>query len=410
MDFGKTVSVTWGDTINRKHDFREFSEDKWPSHIDRERTKNNIVFRDATLEDTYKHIFADVIDEYNAKQTRPERCKSVEGYLNELQNKKDGRNAVKPAYELIIQVGDMFDTGYKQADAKESRQAEEILREYWGGFEKRNPNLVVSWSAIHVDESTPHLGVCVVPVGEGYRRGMSKQVSLSKALACQGFPDEKGGRSGFDRWIESERQVMESLCRKRGIDVVRLDDPKRDKMTMHEYKSFCSAFDRTIDRELRTIVGRPLRTTKKAEQGLLGYSDKDYERLWDEYIKLGMRCRADEALIKRTSAHEVDKAKDAASRLYRENSEVKKELELTRRKHDAEQAKSDMLLKSLKTVIEGLDEVSARRVLPALQKGLVGGDMVQKRLQRIALKQGQKRSYREHETERRTTSDTQSRQ
>lgn len=65
-------------------------------------------------------------------------------------------------------------------------------------------------------EGTPHLHLLVQFVGEGYVKGLSHQVSISKALQCDGF--ERGGsrRTGYSlsRWAKDvEDNVMEPLLK-----------------------------------------------------------------------------------------------------------------------------------------------------------------------------------------------------
>ena len=257
MKFPKTVSLTWDDCVNRKHDFRDFPPGEWPDHIDRERTGNNIIFKAGTLEEAYEELFGDVIKNYNRKQRRADRKRKggALGYLRELQEKvkkikkeKDKKdNTVKPCYQLLLQVGDMWDTGYENCPVA-AKQAEEILTEYYARFAARNPRLFIAWAGLHADESCPHLGITVISNADGYEKGLSKQVSLSRALAQQGYEDEPGA-TGFDKWIEAERQELERLARKRGIEIVRKNDPERKKLTQYEYQSQQEAIKSANDKK-----------------------------------------------------------------------------------------------------------------------------------------------------------------
>ena len=47
-------------------------------------------------------------------------------------------------------------------------------------LQKEAPNLVVANAVIHYDEASPHMHVVAVPVADGFKKGMSKQVSKRK--------------------------------------------------------------------------------------------------------------------------------------------------------------------------------------------------------------------------------------
>lgn len=130
---------------------------------------------------------------------------------------------------------------------------------------------------------------------------------MSKALARQGFPDKKG-EIGFDKWIKAEREELAKVARKHGIDIVQKNDPKRDRMTKEEYKSFIRAMERETGRQLeQDLKKEPLTKLKHAEKGMFGYSKEDYERLYKAYLEMGNRCWKAEKLLKDTAA--MDKKK-----------------------------------------------------------------------------------------------------
>lgn len=47
-------------------------------------------------------------------------------------------------------------------------------------LQKFASNLVVANAVIHYDEASPHMHVVAVPVAEGFKKGMTKQVSKRK--------------------------------------------------------------------------------------------------------------------------------------------------------------------------------------------------------------------------------------
>lgn len=317
---GKTVTATCAPLCNEEHDLDK-EKRKEKDYVDAERTDDNITFEYKPLEKLYHEEFDASVESYNAKQKRSDRQKSVDGYLQELENnvtrykkmsaaQRTDDCSVKSRYEMILYVGDMHDTGYKSNPAA-AKQAEEILTEYWKGFKERNPNLKVQYSAMHRDEATPHLNISFVPIAGGYKTGLDKRVSMSKALAQQGYPDKRG-EIGFDKWIKAERAELARLARARGLEIIEKNDPNRQKLTIAEYKSQSRAIERETNRQLKDEMEKlQLRRLKKVKPNMLGYvSGESYEQLYKEYCEIGNRCFKAEKLIKDTAA--MDKQKLAA--------------------------------------------------------------------------------------------------
>lgn len=103
----------------------------------------------------------------------------------------------KPFHELILQIGNCDDTavGTETAD-----KATEALKEYFSGFQERNPHLRVFSAHLHLDEHTPHIHIDFVPFTTGSRRGHDTRVSLKQALLQQGF---KGDGKRDNEWKSS---------------------------------------------------------------------------------------------------------------------------------------------------------------------------------------------------------------
>ena len=84
-------------------------------------------------------------------------------------------------------------------------------------FEQRNPNLKVFNAVMHLDESTPHLRIDLVPVAHKEQRGMPLKNSMSGALREQGFSSSNRMENERTAWAESERSVMEQILLKHGL-------------------------------------------------------------------------------------------------------------------------------------------------------------------------------------------------
>ena len=379
MATGKTVTATCAPVCSEEHDLDKEKREKL-DYIDHDRTDDNITFEYRPLQEVYQEQFGAAIEQYNEKQKRPERRKSVEGYMNELENnvtrykkmnarEKSDDNSVKSRYEMLLYVGDMHDTGYK-SDPAAAKQAEEILTEYVQGFKERNPNMVVQYSYMHQDEATPHAGIVFVPVASGYKTGLDKRVSMSKALAQQGFPDKRG-EIGFDKWIKSERAELRRLAEERGLSIVEKNDPKRERLTAAEYKSQSRAIERETERQLKGEMEKsPLRRLKQEKPNMLGYvSGETYERLYKEYCAIGDRCFKAEKLVKETAA--LDKQK-----LDSDNAQLVKDLDVVLAAHDEKekalaksQGETKQAVAAFKTAVGALSKDGARYLSNVLQKG-----------------------------------------
>lgn len=149
-----------------KHNLRKYKSSDY--------SKDNIfiVYGTSNLIDDVKTVyhkeFDEALEEYNKKQTRPDR--KIEDYFEHVAGKEQDM-----AVEIIIQIGDR--EFWKQFDdMKLSYQI--ILDE----LRKRLPQFVVANAVVHLDEDSPHMHIVGVPVADGYKKGLSKQVSKRKVF------------------------------------------------------------------------------------------------------------------------------------------------------------------------------------------------------------------------------------
>ena len=94
-------------------------------------------------ERNHHELFDEAQKRFNEKQTRSDRC--IDDYYEKIRSGKQE----KPFHELILQIGNCDDTavGTETAD-----KATEALREYYSGFQERNPHLRVFSAHLHLDE------------------------------------------------------------------------------------------------------------------------------------------------------------------------------------------------------------------------------------------------------------------
>lgn len=131
-------------------------------------TKN--IYTD--MENFYKTEFADALYNYNLKQQRENR--KIVDYLSKME--KDTKTNI--AVEILFQIGDKED--WKDKTLEEKQKSTDIFKIAVLELEKRNIKVVNA--SLHLDETSPHLHVIAVPVIEGQKRGLEKQVSQNKVI------------------------------------------------------------------------------------------------------------------------------------------------------------------------------------------------------------------------------------
>ena len=119
----------------------------------------------------YIKEFDDARIKYNEKQTRNDR--KIENYFEHI-SKNDKTDL---ACEIIVGLGDMF--FWKRKTEKYRRKMTGVFIEQINELEKVAPSFKIANATIHYDESSPHLHIVGVPVKNGNKNGMEKQVGKS---------------------------------------------------------------------------------------------------------------------------------------------------------------------------------------------------------------------------------------
>lgn len=258
-----TVTVHWNEgSPAQDHNQRKPELCSHEEHIDlaneHGQSFHDVIYRQ-DLTEAYREVFGDAIEEYNAGQTRKDRMKSAEGYMDEVQNDNRGKRQTKrvngkrvideqarrgkqPSYEITVKVGntererDEKGRTVYDADGHHIRPEElprelqrSILREYVETFQESNPNFWVVNADIHGDEgfynargvweyAEIHPHIEFIPVAEGFKKGLGVQNSMNKALEAMGC----GGADGYDKWAKKEQARLEAI-------------------TLEHYKTYCLA-------------------------------------------------------------------------------------------------------------------------------------------------------------------------
>ena len=209
---GKSVSIMLG-CGSLAHNNRAFSTENVAPAL----TPNNVIFTQQKLRDAYHDIFGEALEQYNQKQKRNDR--KIPDYYEHIRQSKNGE---KLYHELVIQVGNRYDTGIGSPDAE---TAKDILSQYYHDFVSRNPNLRVFNAVLHMDEpdGTPHLHIDFIPIATDQKRGLEVKNSMRQALQQQGFDfqltyvvadaisasyGKKAPNIGGGRWLDAERAAL----------------------------------------------------------------------------------------------------------------------------------------------------------------------------------------------------------
>ena len=203
-----------------KHNERK-PEDKdalkdYGQHINWNKTQDNEVLVSKPIKQVYKDVFQSSVDAYNKKQKRSDR--KIKNYFSKVKKSKN----LDVQKEFIVQAGKMGQQ--LDSDPQENeRLQKQVLETYLDEFQKTYPQLHVYSAVIHVDEKSPHMHMAVVPEASGYKRGVAKQPSFSKAVGIKNIDD-------FREFCEANRNLLKQAVEKTlGADV------QREEVGTHAY-------------------------------------------------------------------------------------------------------------------------------------------------------------------------------
>lgn len=211
-----TVSLCKGKGSTRHNDRSIKNQKNTSKSWDAEKSHLNIVYKNEDIEKVYKELFGDALDKYNdkiRKSSHPERV--IDDYykhiLKQSQKPSKKKNQVKPFYEFVATIGNMYD----KSNPLEYPKIKAALDEYNRSFAIRNPNFYVFQQITHCDEvGMDHTHTDIIPIAKGGKNGLSLKTSLSGALREMGYT----GRDAFEQWRENEEKVMIQIMEKHGLE------------------------------------------------------------------------------------------------------------------------------------------------------------------------------------------------
>lgn len=212
---GLTFSVKiHRDATNIRHNNRTLTEEEYKEpaheHIIREKSENNIVIRQSTIQEAYKEVFGEALEEYNAKQKRQDR-KIKDYYLHVYHSK-----TLDLQREMIFGLGNKED--WDKLGYEKKKEAGQLLKEVVEDFIKDKKDHIHVYNAVvHLDEAgAPHAHITFIPLAHGYKNGLRTQPSWTKSLAQMGYPGK--GRKPFMAFRETEVERIGRIAKKYGIE------------------------------------------------------------------------------------------------------------------------------------------------------------------------------------------------
>lgn len=216
--------------VRQAHNARRYM----PPNADPDRSGDNITFCDVPVRDAYHKLFDDAVKEFNERQIAcRKKDRVIKDYYTQI---LDSRK--QAAYELIVQIGGKADGGTPDA-------AVQALKEFYSGWQKANPQLVICGGYLHLDEQSPHLHIDYIPLAQ-CTRGMKLQNSLTRALKEQGFVTKGRSDTAQMQWEQSERDRFRGICSNLGIDVAAQGVGRRRHLSVDEYKDACDQVSSAI--------------------------------------------------------------------------------------------------------------------------------------------------------------------
>lgn len=312
-----TISIHVGNTSSIIHNNRK-TENHTNPDIDVSRSGNNITLVQENIKDSYEKLFGQAVDEYNAKQKRADR--KINNYLQKVKD-----SALDHQKEFIMQIGDYQslekiaeEQGCKVWETQEWQLRAETLKQAVLDFQVQNPNLYVYNAVIHLDELNPHAHVNFIPVGDNMKKGLSKQVSMNRALENMGYDakfevsseaknvKERGrikldNSKNFKNWrddnLERVKEIAKEVYHKAGHE---FEFVEGDKSNQHES---VQAYKKTVEaakEKSSQIIQESLKMAESVENEAKASKEElysEWEKDWDKTIREFPDFKIDELTV-----------------------------------------------------------------------------------------------------------------
>ena len=358
-----------------KHNLRKYhSSDYSQNHIVLLQGTDNLM---KDVKKVYREQFDEALKEYNAKQTREDR--KIEDYSSHVAEKQQDM-----AVEIIFQVGDKEFWKTHQIDRENVENVYDGILWY---LKEYIPDYVVANAVVHYDEASPHMHVVGVPVGQGFKRGLSTKVSkrsvftqetLSKVLQGElreiarawvmkyldtGFKEKQKGRNhdltvmeykvqqetNKKEDLELENRVLEGEREEIKDDIQTLksdrEELKKAEENLQEVRAIANLGDEEIN-SLRYLIG----SGPEEPSGLMSaktYREKIVkpllEKIWGLVCTIIARAKSCFAELRKVQ-RELDTVKEENEGLKWECKELKEKQEYHKELYEQLVRENDKLL------------------------------------------------------------------
>lgn len=293
-----TISIHVGNTSSIIHNNRKTEKHTNPD-IDISRSGDNITLVQENIKDSYEKLFGSAVNEYNAKQKRADR--KINNYLQKVKD-----STLDHQKEFIMQIGDYQslekiaeEQGCKVWETQEWQLRAESLKQAVLDFQVQNPTLYVYNAVIHLDELNPHAHVNFIPVGDKMKKGLSKQVSMNRALENMGYDakfevsseakniKERGrikldNSKNFKNWrddtLERVKEIAKAVYQKAGQEFEFIEG---DKSNQHES---VQAYKKTVE-AAKEKSSQMIQEALKVAESIENEAKKAKDELYSEWEK-----------------------------------------------------------------------------------------------------------------------------
>lgn len=279
-----------------KHNLRKYNSDTFDKSKIVTICGTDNIFKD--VQRIYQSEFDEVVKTYNASQKRKDR--QIDDYL---QSVSDSNKDV--AVEIIMQVGDMdfwksvpFESDdidfinpmpFSIFDNLTKKDTIRLYQEQLVKLQELLPDFKIANATVHLDESSPHMHVIGVPVADGFKKGLTKQVSKRSVFTqaslvrlqeeMHSFANEQMNTFGLDIKDKSKGHsyfskellvVMKQLKKKKG-ELADLDHKLKNtlsKLTEADLSHLNLKNDVKCLEEQKSVLNRQIETLKANEKSL----------------------------------------------------------------------------------------------------------------------------------------------
>lgn len=267
----KGNAITTVDAVKKvsKHNLRSFqSKDYDKNQISIIAGDEKSILNDVKV--IYHREFDDVLKKYNEGKIQSRR---IDDYLDHISNSK-----TDVATEIIIQIGDSDFWKNKAITAIERSEIETLYRKQLENLEKLIPEFKTASAIIHFDESSPHLHVVGVPVSNGFKKGLEKQVSKTRIFTKESLSLLQ------DKMRENVKECIKELNVFKDLDVSEKQLGRNKDIPKNSLDEYYRLMD---DKDFLEFEKNELQEENKAleiKKNQLGSEFKTVEKQLEQYV------------------------------------------------------------------------------------------------------------------------------